>query len=184
MVLGAKAADLNGNTAQLDWSELRGPDPAGSVQYTVQLLDAAGTVVAQPAVNAPGLTFLDQTPPVSRQVLRYRIAATSPSLSQPSYSNVSTVARELRAVLPTAFTPNGDGLNDVLEVKGRFLSTYTLTVVDRNGQQVFRGTDQTQVWNGRVGNEQPVPGAYVWRFETVDETGKRVVQHGTITILR
>ncbi|TGE24788.1 gliding motility-associated C-terminal domain-containing protein [Hymenobacter aquaticus] len=184
VVLTAKAADLNGNSAQLDWSELRGPDPAGSVRYAVQLLDAAGTVVAQPAASAAATSFLDQTPPTDRQVLRYRIAATSPGLSQPSYSNVATVVRELRAVLPTAFTPNGDGLNDVLEVKGRFLNSYIFTVVDRNGQQVFRGTNQSQVWNGRVGNEQPVPGAYVWRFETVDETGQRVVQHGTITIVR
>ncbi|PJJ59952.1 T9SS type B sorting domain-containing protein [Hymenobacter chitinivorans] len=182
VLLTAKAADLESSSVQLSWSELRGPDPA--VQYTVQLVDANGAVLSQPAANATGQAFLDQAPPPDRQVLRYRIAATSPGLSQPSYSNIAVVAREMKVVLPTAFTPNGDGLNDVLEVKGRFLSTFTFTVVDRNGQQVFRGTDRTQTWNGRVGNEQPVPGAYVWRFEATDETGKRVVQHGTITLLR
>ncbi|UOQ51213.1 T9SS type B sorting domain-containing protein [Hymenobacter cellulosivorans] len=182
VLLIAKAADLEGNSVQLSWTELRGPDP--TVQYSVQLVDAKGAVLSQPAANATGQSYLDQAPPTDRQVLRYRIAATSPGLSQPSYSNIAVVAREMKAVLPTAFTPNDDGLNDVLEVKGRFLSTFTFTVVDRNGQQVFRGTDRTQVWNGRVGNEQPVPGAYVWRFEATDETGKRVVQHGTITLLR
>ncbi|WP_210114391.1 T9SS type B sorting domain-containing protein [Hymenobacter elongatus] len=185
VVLSARAADLLGNTVQLNWTELRGPDPAASVQYAVQVVDASGAVLAQPLSGATASgSFLDLTPPADRQLLRYRIAATSPSLSQPSYSNVATVSREMKAMLPTAFTPNGDGLNDVLEVKGRFLSTFTFTIVDRNGQQVFRGTDRTQVWDGRVGATVPVPGAYVWRFEAVDETGKRVVQHGTITILR
>ncbi|MCB2410610.1 gliding motility-associated C-terminal domain-containing protein [Hymenobacter lucidus] len=185
VILQAKATDIDGNRVQLDWSALRGPDPAGSVQYTVQLVDASGTVLSQPSASLAANTFLDLAPPTDRQLLRYRIAATSPSMAQPSYSNVALVARTMRAVLPTAFTPNGDGLNDALEVKGRFLpATFTFTVVDRNGQQVFRGTDRTQVWNGRVGNELPVPGAYVWRFEATDETGQRVVQHGTITILR
>jgi gliding motility-associated-like protein len=184
VVLSAKATDLDGTTVQLAWSELRGPDPAAGVRYAVQLVDATGAVLSQPAVSSAGNSFLDQAPPSDRQLLRYRIAATSPGLAQPSYSNIATVAREMKVVMPTAFTPNGDGLNDVLEVKGRFLSTFTFTVVDRNGQQVFRGTDRTQVWDGRVGSTQPVPGAYVWRFEAVDETGRRVVQHGTITILR
>ncbi|TGE29006.1 T9SS type B sorting domain-containing protein [Hymenobacter metallicola] len=183
VILQAKAANLDGTTVQLTWSALGGPDPAGSVQYSLQLVDIRGAVLRQVAVSSAG-SYLDQTPPDNQQVLRYRIAASSPGLSQPSYSNVATVAREMRAVLPTAFTPNGDGLNDVLEVKGRFLSTFIFTVVDRNGQQVFRGTDRTQVWDGRVGTAQPVPGAYVWRFEAADETGQRVVQHGTITILR
>jgi len=180
--LTAKAADDDGTRAQLTWSALGSPAPAAAVRYTVevQLTDGSWRA-ASAALNT--LDFLDLQPPTDRQVLRYRVAASAPG--QPvSYSNVSTVARQLKVFLPTAFTPNGDGLNDVLEVKGRFLTTFKFTVVDRNGQEVFRGTDRTQTWNGRIGNEPPALGPYVWRFEATDETGLRVVQHGTITILR
>ncbi|SHI84024.1 gliding motility-associated C-terminal domain-containing protein [Hymenobacter daecheongensis DSM 21074] len=180
--LTAKAADPEGTRAQLAWTALGSPAPAAAVRYTVEAQLADGTWRAVSAALA-ALDFLDLQPAADRQVLRYRVAARAPG--QPvSYSNTATVARQLKLFLPTAFSPNGDGLNDVLELKGRFLTTFRFSVVDRNGQEVFRAADRTQTWNGRIGNEQPVPGAYVWRFEATDETGLRIVQHGTITIVR
>ncbi|GGF14349.1 T9SS type B sorting domain-containing protein [Hymenobacter cavernae] len=182
-VLTAQAADPLGNTATLSWSGLRGPDPNAPVSYRLLTLAADGTVLASRSVS--GTTELDQQPASTRQVLRYRLEASGGLPAGTfSYSNVATVARRITVVLPTAFTPNGDGLNDVLEVKGRYLDKFTFVVVDRNGQEVFRGIDRTQTWDGRVRNNPPVPGTYAWRFEAVDETGQKVVQSGTITILR
>jgi gliding motility-associated-like protein len=86
--------------------------------------------------------------------------------------------------MPTAFSPNGDGLNDVLQIKGKFIGAFVFTIVDRNGQEVFRGTDRTQTWDGRINGREPVPGAYAWRFETISDEGKLFVQHGSITIVR
>ncbi|GAA3997109.1 hypothetical protein GCM10022408_04700 [Hymenobacter fastidiosus] len=182
VVLRAAAADAEGTQAQLSWSALRSPAPASSVRYLVQVQQADNSWRdISGSLTAP--EFLDLQPPTDRQVLRYRIAASG--AGQPvSYSNIATVARQFRVFLPTAFSPNGDRLNDVLEVKGRFLTTFRFTVVDRNGQEVFRGTDRTQTWDGRISSAPPVPGPYVWRFEATDETGQRVVQHGTITIVR
>ncbi|RYU78063.1 T9SS type B sorting domain-containing protein [Hymenobacter persicinus] len=182
VLLTAKAADADGTRAQLTWSALGSPVAPGTVRYTVeaQLADGSWRPVSAALTD---LEFLDLQPPTDRQLLRYRVAASAPG--QPvSYSNVASVPRQLKVFLPTAFSPNGDGLNDVLEVKGRFLTTFRFVVVDRNGQEVFRATDRTQTWNGRIGNEPPVLGAYVWRFEATDETGQRVLQHGTITIVK
>jgi len=183
-VLTAQAADPLGTTATLSWSALRGPDPGAPVSYRLLTLAPDGTVLASRPVS--GTTELDQQPASTRQVLRYRLEASGGGLptGSVSYSNVATVARRITVILPTAFTPNGDGLNDVLEVKGRYLEKFTFVVVDRNGQEVFRATDRTQTWDGRIRNNAPVPGAYAWRFEATDEAGQRVVQSGTITIVR
>ena len=60
----------------------------------------------------------------------------------------------------------------------------SLNVVDRNGQEVFRGTSRTDVWNGSIRGQKPVPGTYVWRFQQDNEDGERYRNSGTVTILQ
>lgn len=183
VLLGARAANDEGTTIRLNWTALRGPDATVPVSYRVITLSPTNTELKSVPV-ASGLSFLDLQPPQDQQVVRYRVEATGGGLTTPSYSNISSVARQVKVFVPTAFTPNGDGLNDVLELKGRFLDNFRFTVIDRNGQQVFQATTRTQTWDGRIGNEKPASGAYVWRFEATDQEGKRLVQHGTVTIIK
>lgn len=183
VLLAAQALTDDGTTVQLNWTALRGPDATTPVTYRLLTLSATNAVLRTLPATA-SLTYLDLQPPPDQQVVRYRIEATGGGLLAPSYSNIATVARRIVVYVPTAFTPNGDGLNDVLELKGRYLDSFRFTVVDRNGQAVFQSTSRAQTWDGRIGSAAPVPGAYVWRFEATDQTGKRSVQHGTVTILR
>ncbi|AII54236.1 T9SS C-terminal target domain-containing protein [Hymenobacter sp. APR13] len=186
VVLAAELAGTRNSAVRLRWSGLRGAPAAAtadSLRYRLLVLNPDNTVRNSYAVSSRG-TYLDQLLPTDLQAVRYRLEVTGAGLPAASYSNIASAVRPLEAYVPTAFTPNGDGLNDVLEVKGRFLRTYTFTVVDRNGQEVFRGTDRTQAWDGRIRGQQPVLGAYVWRFEAVDAAGKTVVQHGTVTIVK
>jgi gliding motility-associated-like protein len=185
VLLTVAAADPEGLTAQLSWSAFRGPSGAVGVSYRVLTLAPDGTVLATSAATS-GLTYLDANPPTDRQVLRYRIEASGAGLPgrTVSYSNVASLARQPRLVVPNAFTPNGDGLNDVLELKGRYLSGFTFVVVDRNGQEVFRATDRSQTWDGTIRGHAAVNAAYVWRFTQRDETGQNFSQTGTVTILK
>ena len=185
-ILSTELADIRGSSVRLRWSGLRGapaPTAHDTLRYRLLVLGPTNNVLRAVAVGSGG-TYLDLMPPADQQTVCYRLEVTGAGLPAPSYSNIARAARTLEAYVPTAFTPNGDGLNDVLEVKGRFLKTYIFSVVDRNGQEVFRGTEKTQAWDGRIRNAPPVPGAYVWRFEAKDETGNVVVQNGTVTILR
>lgn len=185
VLLDARAANDEGTTIRLNWTALRGPAAAAPVSYRVITLSPTNTELSRVLVN--GLTYLDLQPPQDQQVVRYRVEATGgglPASAPNSYSNVASVARQVKVFVPTAFTPNGDGLNDVLELKGRYLDNFRFTVIDRNGQQVFQATSRTQTWDGRTGTAAPAPGAYVWRFEATDQQGKRLVQHGTVTIIR
>jgi gliding motility-associated-like protein len=182
-VLAAELVDFRGSSVRLSWSALRGaPGTPESLTYRLLILNPDNSVLRSLPVSAGA--YVDATPPANQQQVRYRLEVTGAGLPAPSYSNIASVTRRLEAFVPTAFTPNGDGLNDVLEVKGRFLKTYRFTVVDRNGQQVFQSTNPSQTWDGRVRNEPPVPGSFVWRFEAVDEAGQTVVQRGTVTILK
>jgi gliding motility-associated-like protein len=94
------------------------------------------------------------------------------------------VVRQPYLAVPNAFTPNGDGLNDVLELKGRYLAGFSFVVVDRNGQQVFQATDRGQTWDGTIRGHAPVNGAYVWRFTMQDEAGQPYTRTGSVTILK
>ena len=183
-LLTARAADPAGNTAALTWTPFAGPTSAQPAAYTLQRLAADGTVLSTAAVS--GAAYLDLTPPADRQVLRYRLQISGAGLPAGtfSYSNLATVTRRLTLTMPTAFTPNGDGLNDVLEIKGQYLRNYAFVVVDRNGQEVFRGTQRADAWDGTIRGRAPVLGAYVWRFQQVDETGELFTETGSVTILK
>lgn len=186
VLLTVEAADPEGQSARLRWTAFQGPgSPAAGTTYQVATLAPDGTVLT---ISAPltGLTYLDSAPPLDRQILRYRVLASGAGLPTGaiSYSNVGTLTRRPRLVMPTAFTPNGDGLNDVLELKGRYLQNFTFIVVDRNGQEVFRTTDRAKTWDGSINGHAPVNAAYVWRFDLLGEDGQSLRQTGTITILK
>ncbi len=87
--------------------------------------------------------------------------------------------------VPTGFTPNGDGLNDVLKpiAVGVERIEY-FSVYNRWGQLVFTTTINGQGWDGQIGGKPQTTNTYVWMVKAVDYTGKPVFQKGTATLIR
>lgn len=88
--------------------------------------------------------------------------------------------------VPTAFTPNGDGLNDYLYPNDAFKAdNLEFSVYNRWGQQVFHTRDWTHKWDGRVNGVMQSSGVYVWYLSyTHRDTGEKVFQKGTTTLIR
>ena len=86
--------------------------------------------------------------------------------------------------IPSAFSPNNDGSNDILYVKGAAISTLDLRIWNRWGQMVFETTDIEKGWDGTfAGQPQPIDAyAYVLIVTFIDGTGKTL--KGNITLLR
>lgn len=84
-------------------------------------------------------------------------------------------------VVPTAFTPNGDGINDVLKVitKG-ITSLQYLRIYNRWGQLVFFSTEIDKGWDGRVNGGDPVQGLYTYRVEGTTTKGKIIEKEGSV----
>jgi gliding motility-associated-like protein len=88
--------------------------------------------------------------------------------------------------VPSAFTPNGDGINDYLYPLNAYKAVnLEFRVYDRYGQIVFQTTNWTIRWDGNVnGKPQPV-GTYVWTLRyTNSDTGEKVSQKGTTVLMR
>lgn len=96
-----------------------------------------------------------------------------------------TVVRSCFISVPTAFTPNGDGLNDHLYPLVAYKATnLEFMVFNRFGERVFRTTDWKKKWNGRVKGRDADPGTYVWILTYTDDTGKKVKQKGSTILIR
>ena len=86
--------------------------------------------------------------------------------------------------IPDAFTPNGDGNNDVLLVRGRFITTMQLKVFDRWGELVFETTDQDVGWDGTYKGKPVDPAVFVYWLKAVCADGQSFLKKGNITVIR
>jgi gliding motility-associated-like protein len=88
--------------------------------------------------------------------------------------------------IPTAFSPDGNGVNDLFRIV-RYLNIAKLrefSVYNRWGNLVFSTTDIAQGWDGRMnGIEQPL-GVYVWNVYADGKDGERIVRKGNVTLVR
>jgi gliding motility-associated-like protein len=102
---------------------------------------------------------------------------------------ILTVQPQMLIFVPNAFTPDGDGLNDLWGPVMRNIDpdNYTLQVMDRWGNILFETTDPDQKWNGSMnGNDYYVgEGVYVWVIETKNSiTLEEVDFNGKVTLIR
>lgn len=86
--------------------------------------------------------------------------------------------------VPNAFSPNGDGANDVLYVRGQCLETLTFMVFNRWGQKVFETTDKNIGWDGTFKGDLMNTGVFVYRLEGKDYDGKGYSMKGNVTLIR
>lgn len=86
--------------------------------------------------------------------------------------------------IPSAFSPNGDGQNDVLLVRGRCLKNFTLQIFNRWGELVFETSDQSVGWDGTQNGQPLNTGVFVYKLEGTTYDNKQYIQKGNITLLR
>jgi gliding motility-associated-like protein len=88
--------------------------------------------------------------------------------------------------VPSAFTPNGDGLNDYLYPLNAYKAdNLEFRVYNRWGQMVFETKDWTKKWDGKINGNPQAAGTYVWLLRYNDhDTGKFIELKGTTVLIR
>ena len=96
----------------------------------------------------------------------------------------TTIKIQKKLHIPSAFTPNGDGLNDtwhIINIEG--YPDCTVEIYNRWGNRVFYSKGYNSPWNGTI-NNQPVPtGTYLY-IVRAHTRQNNIMESGTVTILR
>ncbi|MEO0338295.1 MAG: gliding motility-associated C-terminal domain-containing protein, partial [Bacteroidota bacterium] len=90
-----------------------------------------------------------------------------------------------QAYLPTAFTPNDDGLNDTYGLSNPFAIQNLLSfeIFDRWGSRVFASVDPFQRWDGSFKNQELNPGVFRYKVRFVCN-GEELENFGTLMLMR
>ena len=86
--------------------------------------------------------------------------------------------------IPTAFTPNGDGRNDVFHFLPVSIQIHHFFIYNRWGQVLYTSTDYRRGWDGTHNNHPQPAGTYTWLAEATDSTGKRIIKKGILQLIR
>ena len=87
--------------------------------------------------------------------------------------------------VPTAFTPNNDGLNDILKpFMGFKYDLIEFSIFNRWGEKVFSTTEKDNGWDGKTGGRLQNSGSYIWIIKVKDKSGKLIQRKGLSTLIR
>jgi len=170
------------NRVNLNWSAFVGFTTVP--RYTVEVSDDATGQLLNSYEVGTNTTFTDTKLNTSSQLLAYRIKVTAANSPEVSYSNKIRVTQAFTATIPTAFSPNNDGLNDVFEIKGRFIQSARLKIYNRWGQVIFESKTSGEGWNGKINGQDAPVGTYIFSFTAQDLDGNTIQRKGSVTLIK
>jgi len=103
-----------------------------------------------------------------------------------SFSNPVTITVKGSLFLPTAFSPNNDGLNDTFAAKGNLadIRNFRLEIFSSSGQKIADITDPVQGWDGRLPNgDQALFGNYLYNLKAQMNNGQEISKNGSFVLL-
>ncbi|MFC2152159.1 gliding motility-associated C-terminal domain-containing protein [Bacteroidota bacterium] len=102
-----------------------------------------------------------------------------------SQSNTACVFLEPKVYIPEAFTPNGDGINDLFQPKFSFIpKDFEFRVYNRWGNVIFETSDYSKPWNGNEPNGKSAPaGSYIYYLMIKSPNDQIVEKRGNILVI-
>jgi OmpA-OmpF porin, OOP family len=87
-------------------------------------------------------------------------------------------------IVPNAFSPNGDGINDFFSPRDTNLSFYTCKIYNRWGNLIFETTNPNQFWDGNYNGGECVEGTYFYLVEAIGLDDKKYLYKGFLMLAR
>jgi gliding motility-associated-like protein len=97
------------------------------------------------------------------------------------------VGEDYGVYVPDAFSPNGDGINDVFTAKGFGITKFEMNIFDRWGEKLYTTNDIEKGWDGKYavrGGEEVKQDVYVWKIKLTDTFGKGHEMSGKVSLIK
>jgi gliding motility-associated-like protein len=177
------------NALHVDFTMVEDNCPNEAIQFSS---DASGRIVSHFWEFGDGATSSEKDPqhtfsaPVQQRDFPVRYSVLDQFGCTKTIARSITIYPSCLLSVPNAFTPNGDGKNDLFRVLNAVKAEdLELVVYNRWGQVVFRTRDWRQGWDGRLSGQRQPAATYVWMLRyTHRDTKKQVMQKGTVTLIR
>ncbi len=116
----------------------------------------------------------------------YKVTATNSSgCSGVDYILVHVYKSKPDILVPNAFTPNGDGRNDIIKPIPIGIATLNyFRIYNRWGQMLFSTGEFNKGWDGNLNGTQQQSGTYVYMTEGIDYLGNTIFRKGTVVLIR
>jgi len=127
------------------------------------------------------------TVPGSSQDYRqcFRVKATELNgQNKTSWSNEVCFFFSPNVYVPTAFSPNKDGLNESFNPVTVAVKDYHLSIFNRWGEQIFVTEDQAEGWDGTYKQKDSQSGVYMYLVKYSDSAGEQYQKAGTVQLMR
>lgn len=136
-------------------------------------------------VPAATLVYNDLSPDVENGRLSYYVEALRNDMVT-SRSNEVLIIGDPEIILPSAFTPDGNGLNDSLAPLAKNIETtnYLFIIYNRWGQKVYETNSYPGSWDGKHRGAQAPAGIYAYIVKYSDYNGLAYSKRGSVILLR
>lgn len=169
--------DETSNT--LTWSDYQGT--GGPYSYTLIKKDSQNQIISQTDVT--GVNTFSEAVSIDEGIFYYQIVIEDAN-GKVSESNTIEAKNEIVLLIPSAFSPNGDGINDQFIVEGKFIKSLTMTIFNNWGEAIFYSDSLEKGWNGRLLANDAPSGTYAYIVEATDFQDNMHTKSGTVTLLR
>jgi len=118
--------------------------------------------------------------------VKYKLVVTNQAgCADSAFVNVKIFKTIPYIFVPTAFTPNGDGRNDVIRpIAVGIQKINYFSIYNRWGQLVFTTTINGKGWDGKIAGTPQSTATFVWMVSAIDYLGKPFFLKGTTTLIR
>jgi gliding motility-associated-like protein len=101
-----------------------------------------------------------------------------------SITECLVISPQYTLYIPDAFTPNGDGKDDIFLPRGEYIATFDMYIFDRWGMKLFHSTDLYSGWDGTVNGRICQEDTYVYLINVTDNLGKKHSYIGKVTLIK
>ena len=169
-----------------------GPDEPGNGEEVFFFNNSTGDNIIDYAWNfGDGHSSHDEEPShayhlTESDFMTVRLVVTNSDGCSDDTIQVIPVEDHFALFVPSGFTPNSDGINEIFQPKVNDVVDYEFTIYDRTGELIFHTNSPEMGWDGTIQGKPAPEGVYLWKihYAKIGTPDEMMMRTGTVTLVR